>query len=955
MTQDHARRGPERPRLLNPYAVVGETRGLRSSSVAVGAAVFGAAGLVVLGGGVASADDGDGGGTDGFLSSASLEPADASFGSVDPVQGIDGGVSPWPVEATVPVFSPAGEQALTEAAISDDLLQPPDGVESSVGTSTPADVVRIASAPSVEDAAEPADMVDADQLDTWPTKGEDGAPAGVVPYSTTAGSSAGLPSGTSGEDDSTTRASALSGAAEAVTAMSSDDGSVRSVAGRAADPVQGAAARPAVPGEPAPTDDGPRTGGREALLGAATTEVVSDTPMDLGISSEPGREVLVASLPARPLGGEPVDPESIFDPAQRRIIDFAQGPGANFLDLVLNTEYQNTSEVGEALRRFVTTYPEYLECPVQVSCVTTSAPDGTTTIVPGTVTIGRNELNPFGVRDLRNRVPADAAGVGTVTVNPPVFDTVDNDSANFPEVGTSDFSRLSQLAHLFPHVPAVTGTTVNGFTGDTLEFEVPRFEHELGSFSGAPDRYELSNPLGLPVADRIRILNRTYDTESPLTNEFRIDLRPGTRVDPPGTAWNAYRPTATLNADAADALLQAQRDAAAELALADLELLEPTAPEETIQQALDHVTRGWSVFDDFTPSWRMAFPDPWDAEDSEQQPGQPPFPSQALAPLLPGTQIRGLLPAARDVGDRATSVDPAGPGADQEVPESADAGSVGSGGQVVAPESPPQLPGLEPGPGSRSSEGVPMPPPGLAPPRAERWEIPPLEELLVPAMRNHTGHDRGGDDLEVPVTRFPLPQEGDRLPSSPVGRAPGEGSQGSAAVPGVGSAGTGSVPAASPVLTCDGGAWVVCAGSPGHPAGQPRVGSAILGPAIVGPKFVGPAIVGPKFVGPKIVGSAMVGPAGGYEPDGAGSVGPGLVGPGLVGPGTVGPEIVGVGIAGPKFVGSGIVGPGIVGPKPSVVPGWVPAAAAGAVAFAGGVGSAIGGAVEAWQALNPSY
>ncbi len=308
--------------------------------------------------------------------------------------------------------------------------------------------------------------------------------------------------------------------------------------------------------------------------------------------------------------------------------------------------------------------------------------------------------------------------------------------------------------------------------------------------------------------------------------------------------------------------------------------------------------------------------------------------------------------------DPPDQVDGSGTDGAEQVTETGRAASAEPGGQVVRPDFP-RFPGLEPAPGSQS-EGVPMPSPGLSPPRAERWEIPPLEEPLVPAMRNDTGHDRVGDDLEMPVTRSPLPREGDRLPSSPVGHAPGQGSQGSAPVAGVDSAGTGSVPVASPALTCDAVAWVVCAGSPGHPAGQPRVGPAVVGAAIVGPKIVGPAIVGPKIVGPAIVGPKIVGPglvgsAVGYETEGAGTVGPGLVGAGLVGPGivgtgTVGPEIVGVGIAGPKFVG-----PGIVGPKPSVVPGWVPAAAAGAAAGVDAVGSFVGGVVEAWQGMNPSY
>ncbi len=56
-------------------------------------------------------------------------------------------------------------------------------------------------------------------------------------------------------------------------------------------------------------------------------------------------------------------------------------------------------------------------------------------------------------------------------------------------------------------------------------------------------------------------------------------------------------------------------------------------------------------------------------------------------------------------------------------------------------------------------------------------------------------------------------------------------------------------PMVSPALTCDAAAWVACPGSPGHPAGQPRVGAATVGPLIVGPKLVGPAVVGPLYVG----------------------------------------------------------------------------------------------------------
>ncbi len=116
-----------------------------------------------------------------------------------------------------------------------------------------------------------------------------------------------------------------------------------------------------------------------------------------------------------------------------------------------------------------------------------------------------------------------------------------------------------------------------------------------------------------------------------------------------------------------------------------------------------------------------------------------------------------------DVGAAEPTDVPAGQDAGPESgSEPGDAESAGGGGQVVAPEST-QVSGLEPGPGSRSWEGVPMPPPGLSPPRAERWEPPPLEEPLVPAMRNHTGHDRVGDDLEMPETRFPLHREGDQL------------------------------------------------------------------------------------------------------------------------------------------------------------------------------------------------
>jgi len=98
------------------------------------------------------------------------------------------------------------------------------------------------------------------------------------------------------------------------------------------------------------------------------------------------------------------------------------------------------------------------------------------------------------------------------------------------------------------------------------------------------------------------------------------------------------------------------------------------------------------------------------------------------------------------------------------------------------------------------------------------------------------------------------------------------------------SIGTSSVPAASPVLTCDSGAWVRCPGSPGHPAGQPRVGRGIVGRATVGPAKVGPRIVGPATVGPAKVGPRIVGPA---------TVGPAKVGPAKVGPRIVGPAIVG--------------------------------------------------------------
>ncbi len=48
---------------------------------------------------------------------------------------------------------------------------------------------------------------------------------------------------------------------------------------------------------------------------------------------------------------------------------------------------------------------------------------------------------------------------------------------------------------------------------------------------------------------------------------------------------------------------------------------------------------------------------------------------------------------------------------------------------------------------------------------------------------------------------------------------------------------------------CDTARWVHCPGSPGHPAGRPRVGPATVGPAIVGPAVVGPAVVGPLYVG----------------------------------------------------------------------------------------------------------
>ena len=95
-----------------------------------------------------------------------------------------------------------------------------------------------------------------------------------------------------------------------------------------------------------------------------------------------------------------------------------------------------------------------------------------------------------------------------------------------------------------------------------------------------------------------------------------------------------------------------------------------------------------------------------------------------------------------------------------------DAGSVGPGGQVVAPENT-RVSGLEPGTDSRQSEGVPMPPPGLLPTPGEWWEVPPLEEPVSPTVPGHTGQRRDdeGAGLEMPVTRFPPASERDRLPT----------------------------------------------------------------------------------------------------------------------------------------------------------------------------------------------
>lgn len=618
---------------MNPYATAGGVGGPRSASVAVGAAVVGAAGLVVLGGGVASAEEGDGTGID-FSSGAESAHAGVEDGGalVDPgrfdIGSDDAAVETWSA-------LDAGSEAAAAAALD---------VPESIGAGT--------AGPNTQLGDEDQQVV----FDESPVGSDVPGDGGVVtPLSADVRTGASSP-----VDDLTGGRSDLAGAAEdLVQVPDSDEPAVGTSAPSAAVPSSAATSGqgaeedpPASPGSwEAPSKaevaevqpdaaallapaaaDRLRIDDGEGVLVAVDPGSASDTPMDLGLRRNAGH--------ARPLGGRPVDPESVVDPAQRGIIDFAQGSGANLLRLVLNGRYQNTAEVGEALRTFATGYPDYLECGAPVSCVTATSADGVTTIVPGSAAVGvgpdQRRVDPLGLFDPES-VPEGSAGLGLVTIKPPNFGASGNYAQNLPGVERSDLTSARQLSRLFPDMP-VTGTTVAGLSGDTVEF------HHSRSAWPEPGEYRVSNPWGIPVADQFSILNNLHSSTYPL-----ISLTPGTTAAPPGTALGLYN---SLLDPTADAAANADRRAAdSDLALFDLDRLSPTASEDELQQALQAVTYRIPVRHS-TPLG-VLLPDPWDEEAPVTTPlGHPSsLPRQRTIPLLTGTEIRGLLPPGPDTGD----------------------------------------------------------------------------------------------------------------------------------------------------------------------------------------------------------------------------------------------------------------------------------------------------------------
>lgn|GEM_PF-2753330 len=677
---------------MNPYAVAGGTGGPRSASMAVGAAVVGAAGLVVLGGGVASAEEGDGTGVDFSLGAESAYAGVEDGGAlVDPGRfdiGDDAAAETWsaldagpevdaavsldvpksigagtagldaqlgdedkqvaldesPVGSDVPVdggvVTPLSADAWTGASspvddpvggwsdlagVAKDLPRVPDSDEPAVGTSAPSAAVPSAAVPSaavpsaaVRSASVPSASVPSggdavDESTAEPAVVVAVAPAGAEPYGAPDLPSSVATSGQAVEEDLL----ASPGTWEAPSKAEDAE-------------VQPDAAAP-----PAPADaDRLRIDDGEGVLVAVDPGSASDTPMDLGLRGN--------ARQARPLGGRPADPESIVDPAQRGIINFAQGPGAEFLGLVLNGKYQSTADVGEAVRDFVTAYSNYLECGAPVSCVTATSADGVTTIVPGSAAVGvgtdQRRVDPLGSFDPVN-VPEGTAGLGLVTIKPPNFGASGNYAQNLPGVERSDLTSARQLSRLFPDMP-VTGTTVAGLSGDTVEFD-----HPLSAWP-EPGEYRVSNPWGIPVADQFSILNNLHSSTYPL-----ISLTPGTTAAPPGTALGLYNSLLDPTADAAG--YADQRAADSDLALFDLARLGPTASEEEIQQALQAVMYRIPVRQVDSTPLGMPLPDPWDAEAPVITPlGRPsPIPRQRSMPLLPGTEIRGLLPPGANGGD----------------------------------------------------------------------------------------------------------------------------------------------------------------------------------------------------------------------------------------------------------------------------------------------------------------
>ena len=265
MAQKCSRRWSGQSRLLNPYAVAGETGGPRSSSVAVGAAVAGAAGLVVLSGGVASAQEGEGAEVE-FTESIHFGVEDGPV--VDPDWLDDAAAESWPTLDVLEVGEDVSRTSLEPVGSgsgSVDAVRVPAPTEDQAGNGSEPDLFDRSLVGSVA----PADGVvaplalDASAGELSPTVVEAGAPAGAE----------------------------LSGA-----------WNLPSPAGASGEPgqedVQWGAVTPL-----AADDDRRRSDDREGVLVAVDPVSVGDPPVDPGLPTNAGAGRSVDPAPAQPLGG----------------------------------------------------------------------------------------------------------------------------------------------------------------------------------------------------------------------------------------------------------------------------------------------------------------------------------------------------------------------------------------------------------------------------------------------------------------------------------------------------------------------------------------------------------------------------------------------------------------------------------------------------------------------------